>query len=250
MTSRARRPAAQATPSIAAMSHPRPPARRPALARAALAAVAVLAAVSCSGDGDGEEQVVRDLEATTTSSTLAETTTTTTAAPVRSEPEPTTSTTAAPTTTQPFDGGTEPVVIPRPATTQDVVAHTGLRVEETGGEARLTFSFDGVLPRVDVRHVERPVRQAGSGEEVAVAGDAVLAIRFEPASSARFDGEEIQRTYAGPDRVAGAGTATEVVRTGDFEALYEWAAGLTSRVPFRVEVDEAAATVTVVVPAG
>ena len=58
------------------------------------------------------------------------------------------------------------------------------------------------------------------------------------------------RTYAGPNRVPGAGgTVSELVRTGDFEALYEWAVGVTDEVPFRVEVSEAG-TVSIVLPAG
>jgi hypothetical protein len=132
-----------------------------------------------------------------------------------------------------------------------VVAHTGLTVTSGGGEERIAFEFDGALPGVVVEYVEPPVRAAGSGDEVAVEGDALLSIRFEPASSARVDGEDVTRTYTGPERLAGAGGAVaEVVLTGDFEALYEWVAGLGAEVPFRVEVDDAADSVTVVVPAG
>ncbi|MEX2658950.1 MAG: hypothetical protein WD232_04580 [Acidimicrobiales bacterium] len=225
------------------MSHPQSrPAHRPRRCVAAL--VAVLAVAGCADGGTGEDQVVGDPDAptTTTGETSTTTTTTTTSTTTSEAPET--------TTTQPFDGGTEPVTVARPASTQDVVAHTDLSVESAGGEERITFGFDGALPGVDVAYTERPIRESGSGNEVDVEGGAVLAIRFEPASSARFDGEEIQQTYTGPDRVPGEETVEEVVRTGDFEAVYEWAAGLESRLPFRVEVDEAAATVTIVVPAG
>ncbi len=204
-----------------------------------------LVLASCTDGGDGGDQVVGEPGSSTSTSTTVAANTTTTA------DEETTSTTAAPpatTTTVPFDGGTDPVSIPRPATTEDVVAHTDLGITSAPGGERVTFGFDGALPGVEARYVERPVRQAGSGDEVEVAGEAVLAISFSPASSARFDGEDIVRTYDGPDRLEGGGTVREVVRTGDFEALYEWVLGITSRSPFRVDFDEAASTITIVFP--
>ncbi len=221
-------------------------ARRARRCGAAVLVVTLLAA-GCSDDED-EAVEQEGSGATTTSTTAEEPTSTTTTAPTS-----TTSTTAAPsstTTTRPFEGSTARVELPLPASTQEVVSHTELTVTSGGGEERITFGFDGALPGAVVEYVDRPVREAGSGDEVAVPGDAVLAIRFEPASSAVLDGEDVTRTYTGPDRVAGAGTVLEVVRTGDFEAVYEWVAGLGSEVPFRVEADSAAATVTIVVPAG
>ncbi len=215
----------------------------------------VLAAGGCSGGDDDEAADGRTTSSSTSttaepaptsssSTTVATATTPTTAA--------TTTTTAASTTTSsPFDGATQRVEIPLPATTHEVVAHTDLGVASGDGEERITFGFDSFLPGVVVEYVERPVREAGSGDEVAVGGDAVLGIRFEPASSARIDGEDVTRTYTGPERVPGTGgSVVEVVQIGNFEAVYEWVAGLGAQVPFRVEADEATATVTVVVPAG
>ena len=212
--------------------------------------VVALLGAGCGNDED--EAVEQQGSTTTTASTTTEepsSASTTTAAPTS-----TTSTTAAPstttTTTRPFEGSTARVELPLPGSTSEVVAHTDLTVTSGDGEERITFGFDGALPGAVVEYVDRPVREAGSGDEVAVPGSAVLSIRFEPAASAVLDGEEVTRTYTGPGRVAGAGTVREVVRTGDFEALYEWVAGLGSEVPFRVESDRAAATVTIVVPAG
>ena len=222
--------------------------------------VAVGGLGACTDD-DAGDQVIDDPRTTPTPTTAAgddgrggdgDDEVTSTSPSSTAAPTSTTSTTAgAPTpSTTPFDGATARVEVPIPATTQEVVSHTTLGVTATGGEVRATFGFDGALPGVVVEYVERPVRASGSGDEVAVEGGAVLAIGFEPASSATLDGEEVVRTYEGPDRVEGAGaTVTEVVRTGDFEAVYEWVVGLTTEVPFRVEVDEAASTVTVVVPA-
>lgn len=166
---------------------------------------------------------------------------------------------ATPTPTPPFDGSIDQVVIPRPATTQDVVAHIAIvegaqaaRGAAGGSERHLTFRFEGGLPGVTVRYLDRPVRAAGSGDEVAVAGGAVLGIRFEPASGARFGETGFVTTYTGPTRIGFADGAplNEAVRTGDFEAVYEWAIGLDAQVPFRVEADGDTGSITVVVPDG
>ena len=237
----------------------RPPASRAPRSRASRLAgaglVLVLLGAACSDD---DEDATPEPTTTSTSRTAdGGPTSSTSTAPPSTTPTtvagaPTTSTsTPATTSTQPFDGSTERVEIPRPAGTQEVVAHTALSVTSSGGEERIAFEFDGSLPGVVVEHVDPPVYEAGSGDAVAVEGEALLSIRFEPASSARVDGEEVTRTYAGSERVAGTGgTVAEVVRTGDFEALYEWVAGLAAGVPFRVDVDEASGSITVVVPAG
>lgn len=230
----------------------RRPARRAVRRALRCGAGAVVVALLAAGCGDDEDDAVEQegSAATTTSTTAEEPASTSTTA---AAPPSTTSTTVATsitTTSRPFEGSTARVELPLPASTQEVVSHTDLTVTSGGGEQRITFGFNGALPGAVVEYVDRPVREAGSGDEVAVAGEAVLSIRFEPASSAVLDGEEVTRTYTGPNRVAGAGTVLEVVRTGDFEAVYEWVAGLGSEVPFRVEADADAATVTIVVPAG
>ena len=209
----------------------------------------MLLLVAACGDDDDDVSAV---PATTTSSSASERSTTTSSAPPSSTTTATsTTTTTTPSpTTMPFDGGTARVEVPRPATVTTTVHHTALDVTASGGEERITFTFDGGPPGVVVEYVDRPVRESGSGDEVEVDGGAVLSVRFEPAGGASVDGEQVTRTYPGPNRVPGAGgTVTELVRTGDFEALYEWAIGVTDEVPFRVEVDEAD-TVTIVLPAG
>ena len=150
----------------------------------------------------------------------------------------------------PFEGGTARVELPRPAAATTTVHHTGLDLTARGGEERITFTFDGGPPGVVAEYVDRPVRESGSGDEVEVEGAAVLGVRFEPAAGASVEGDRVTRTYEGSNRVRGAGgTVTELVRTGDFEALYEWAIGVADEVPFRVEVGEGD-TVTIVLPAG
>lgn len=105
---------------------------------------------------------------------------------------------------------------------------------ERAGASRVVFEFDTVVPGYKIDYVARPVTEDGSGDEITVAGEAVLEVRFENASGARIEGEEVVLTYTGPDRVPATGAegvVTEVVDAGDFEGLLTWAVGLRRRVP-------------------
>jgi hypothetical protein len=88
-----------------------------------------------------------------------------------------------------------------------------------------------------VRYVQPPIVEDGSGKRVAIAGDAYLSVRMEPASGFDLEGTSGQ-VYTGPVRIGGSDAGTnvvlEVVRTGDFEAVLTWVAGLEDRAPFRV----------------
>jgi hypothetical protein len=103
---------------------------------------------------------------------------------------------------------------------------------------RVTFTFEGDLPGYRVGYVERPITEDGSGEEVTVDGGAVLGVRFEPASGFDLTGEGRQ-VFTGPTRLDLATTAVlDVVRTGDFEAVLQWAIGVdTAGTPFRVRTE-------------
>jgi len=101
-----------------------------------------------------------------------------------------------------------------------------------GGGTRVVFEFDPVVPGYTIDYVERPVTEDGSGDELAVEGEALLAVRMENAAGARIDGEAVTPTYTGPDRVAAAGTPSavvEVVDAGDFEGVVTWVLGLRQR---------------------
>ena len=112
---------------------------------------------------------------------------------------------------------------------------TGVTAEATaGGGTRVVFEFDPVVPGYSIDYVEGPVTEDGSGDEVAVEGEAVLSVRMENASAARIDGEKVTRTYTGPDRVAAGGTPSAVVEAvdaGDFEGAVTWVLGLRRRAP-------------------
>ena len=63
----------------------------------------------------------------------------------------------------------------------------------------------------------------------------MLVIRMEPALDADLTQASAPRTYTGPTRFSPATSAiVEVVRTGGFEAVLTWAAGVDEKAPFRV----------------
>lgn len=140
------------------------------------------------------------------------------------------------TTTLAFSGATTPVSVAAHGT----VAHlTDLRVAGHPGYDRIAFEFRQPVPGYTVKYIDRPITEDGSGNEVAIDGGAVLEVRFEPASTFDMEaGSSGQSTYDGPRRVkAGDSRAvTEVVRTGDFEAVLTWVVGVDRTRPFKVTV--------------
>ena len=182
--------------------------RRPA----ALVLVLGLLTASC-GDDDDDSAAAN----TTTSTTVATTTTTTTEAPTTT------------TTTTAFDGSTAPTEGPATAT------GTALLTDVQVAPGQVTFTFREGTPGYRVGYTSDPITQDASGEPVAVEGDAHLTVRFEPSSG--YDMEAEAESYTGPERVPGEDPITEVVRTGDFEAVLNWVIGLDAERAYRVEVD-------------
>jgi hypothetical protein len=176
----------------------------------ALLLTSLLAVVGC-GDDDADDTVIQ-----TTTSTTA---------------EATTSTAPATTTTTAFDGSTTPTSMA--STASGVALLTDVQVDD----GVVTLVFRDEVPGFDVQYVEPPITQDGSGEEVHVDGSAFLSVRMEPASGVNLSGEDFEETYTGPDRIPGQDPITEVVRTGDFEAVLSWVVGLDEQRPYRVEVD-------------
>ena len=131
-------------------------------------------------------------------------------------------------------------------TSTDVSLLTDVRAAAHDGYDRIVFQFRNGLPGYDVRYVERPVVADGSGDEVAVDGGAVLLIRMEPALDADLTQESAPRTYTGPQRFTPTTTAVaELVRTGGFEAVLTWAAGVDEKRPFLVSTLESPARLVI-----
>jgi hypothetical protein len=189
---------------------------------AVLAAAVALAA--CGGDdettGPGVTTVTTTVEVTTT------------------EPAPTTT---APTTTEPAEPSGSPfstAPATGPALSTRLALLTDVRLGGHEGYERIVFEFlPGARPGYRVRYVRPPIIEDASGRVVEVEGDAFLASRLEPASGFDLTGE-LGEVYTGPTRIDGASAGTdtieELVRTGDFEAVLSWVAGLDERAPFRV----------------
>lgn len=188
-------------------------------------AAALVLLSSCGDDDDGTRSAAA--RTTTSSSTTS-----------------TTSTTLATTTTTAFEGRTTATTIEMD--TDHATLLTAVEVTGEAGFDRVVFRFEGSgTPLVDIGYVTE-VRADGSGDPVAVEGEAFLSVRMEPASGVDLSGEEFERTYTGADRVRGeTSSITEVVRTGDFEANLTWVVGLRRQVPFRVLTDAAGGRVVV-----
>jgi hypothetical protein len=128
--------------------------------------------------------------------------------------------------------GTSEISVPRGKTTALLRA---VRAAHQSGFDRVVFEFEGALPGYSVSYVQKPVTEDGSGKPVDVAGDAVLQVRMDPASGADLSGGNVRQTYTGPTRIKPTTSAvTEVVRTGDFEAVLTWAIGVKVHPGFRV----------------
>lgn len=113
-----------------------------------------------------------------------------------------------------------------------------VRIGRNPGFERIVFEFVGTTtPGYRVQWVDGPITADGSGAEVQVAGNAYLEMVMQSASGVDLSAPELTVVYTGPDRIATKGQTkliTDLVRTGDFEAVLSWAAGTTKRVPFRV----------------
>jgi hypothetical protein len=202
------------------------------IAAAGLALVALVGATSACGSGSGGsggDGTSTTAPATSTSGTGA---TATTAAGE-------TTTTASATTTA---GGGLPEASEAqhsaPADGTGTALLKTVRVGRNAGFERIVFEFAGTSqPGYRVQWVDGPITADGSGEPVEVAGDAFLEIIMEPASGVDLSAPQLTVVYDGPDRIPVAGQTeliTDLVRTGDFEAVLSWAAGTTEKVPFRV----------------
>jgi hypothetical protein len=89
---------------------------------------------------------------------------------------------------------------------------------------------------VSYQPADRAKVEDGSGNPVEIAGNAFLVVKLTPAMTAKIDGDEVTKTYTGPNRLSGTDPITEVVKTGDFEGVVTWVVGLDRKLPFSTEV--------------
>lgn len=93
--------------------------------------------------------------------------------------------------------------------------------------------------RVSYETAETAKVEDGSGNPVEIAGNAFLVVRLTPAMTATIDGEQVTKTYTGPNRLSSEeAPITEVVKTGDFEGMVTWVIGLDHVRPFLVTASD------------
>lgn len=107
-----------------------------------------------------------------------------------------------------------------------------VRAARHDGFERIVFEFGaGPLPGYRVEYVDRPIRQCGSGETVALPGDAWLSVRLEPA---RAHTEAGQPTVRERQQVLNYEIIKQLNIICDFEAIVEWVVAVGSPNRYRV----------------
>jgi len=203
----------------------RPAAAGARLPRMSRSAIGVLVGVlALGGCGDDEAKRSASTPATTPVATV------TPASTPASTPTPT----PTPTGIDTMAGAdTAPVVVP--ATNRQTALLTGVRAARHEGFDRVVFEFAGAVPGYDVRYVQRPLHQDGSGKVITVAGEYVVQVRMENALDADLSKPSAPLTYTGPMRLSPrTPEIAELARTGGFEGVLTWVVGVRDHVDFRV----------------
>jgi hypothetical protein len=123
-----------------------------------------------------------------------------------------------------------PVHVTRAGPPAEPVPLTDVRIASHRGAQRIVFTFEGdIIPAVDVEPASPPFVRDGSGLPVDVPGVTHLRIHFPSATG--------MATYAGSGAFAGSDPPlTSLVRTGDYEGVLSWVAGLTGPTCWHVTV--------------
>jgi hypothetical protein len=96
---------------------------------------------------------------------------------------------------------------------------------------RVVWELLGEMPGVHVEYVDEPVRSCGSGEPVALSGDAWLEVRITPVSAHTEAG---QPTIAERMRATDLPVVLEIVQTCDYEAVVTWVLAVRSPESYRL----------------
>lgn len=125
---------------------------------------------------------------------------------------------------------------------------TDVRAWPHPGFDRVVVELSGEQqPSWQVRYLDQPPVQIGSGDPVEVDGSAFIEVRITPASAFDRTGGDPISTYDGPQRLSmtGSGVVTEVVSTGEFEQTLTWVIGLRQVQPFAAVHYEAPSRIVV-----
>ncbi|MHB1224512.1 MAG: AMIN-like domain-containing (lipo)protein [Gemmatimonadaceae bacterium] len=107
---------------------------------------------------------------------------------------------------------------------------------------RVVFEFDGdAVPHYEIAYARPPFSQCGSGQPVAVAGDAVLRVRLRATRAHAESGEDVRPTVTERNRTLDQPLLRQLILTCDFEGEVEWVLGVSARRPYSVrELDSPA----------
>jgi hypothetical protein len=108
---------------------------------------------------------------------------------------------------------------------------TDVKVSTVGQLNRVEFVFKGGAPSCQVAYVKPPIIADASGLTVSVAGSAFIQLVCHDASGVDLTTDAPVQTYTGLRRIPGTSNITEVVLTGDFEAVLHWVIGLNHKAP-------------------
>ena len=187
--------------------------------RTCLTVAVALVITGCGGSGEPVSKTTSKPATTTTTATTTGKTTETTQTTTGIDTMP--------------GAGTQPVVVK--ATNTDTALLSDVRAARHEGYDRVVFQFANTLPGYDVRYVQRPIVQDGSGKVMTVDGAYVLRVRMENALDADLTKASAPPTYTGPQRIKpSTPEIAELLRTGGFEGILTWVIGARDRVDFRV----------------
>jgi hypothetical protein len=115
-----------------------------------------------------------------------------------------------------------------------------------GCQAVVAFEFEKQPPGPGYEISYQPASTAkiqdGSGNTIEIDGNAFLVVKLTPAMTAKIEGDEVTKTYTGPNRVESdvPSFVKEIVETGDFENTVTWVIGLDRERPFKTSAGDAA----------
>ena len=108
--------------------------------------------------------------------------------------------------------------------------------------AKVLFGFEQQAPgpgyEVSYQPAETAKVEDASGNPVEIDGQAFLVVKLTPAMTAKIDGDQVTKTYTGPNRLPGTGPIAEVVKTGDFEGVVTWVIGLDRKHLFTTDASD------------
>jgi hypothetical protein len=165
----------------------------------------------------------------------------------------TTSTSPTTTSTSPPSMQTIPACMPSPSAStspkkssanenREMMYLTDVSLDREECSAKVTFAFEQQAPGpgydVSYQPADTAKIEDASGNPIEIAGDAFLVVKLSPAMTAKIDGDQVVPTYTGPRRIPGTDPITEVVKTGDFEAVVTWVIGLDSKRSFMTHTSD------------